>query len=99
MFGTLPGSIGTRRLRVHDDPHCDADRRRPILRPVNVVEFLGSYAPFDSLSDDDLMGVASDARVEEFPAGTLILEQAGTPASSIYVVASGSVELLDPPHW
>jgi CBS domain-containing protein len=63
---------------------------------MDVGEFLGSYPPFDSLSDDDLMRVASDARVEEFPAGTMILEQAGTPASSIYVVASGSVELLDP---
>lgn len=62
---------------------------------MEVADFLRRHPPFDSLDDGTLRHVASAARRESYPAGTIILRQSGEPATVLYVVASGSVELLD----
>jgi CBS domain-containing protein len=67
-----------------------------ILPEVMQVEaFLVRHPPFDSLETADLGRVARSVQIEFFPAGTTILQQAGKPAHSLYVVRTGAVELLD----
>jgi CBS domain-containing protein len=61
---------------------------------VDVSTFLSRYPPFDGLSDDELEKVARSIEIEHFPAGTVILEQSGTPAHHLYVVRKGAVELI-----
>jgi len=61
---------------------------------VDVAGFLGRLAPFDAVAPSQLERIAGSVRIEQFPAGTLILRQGGPPASSLYVVRSGAVELL-----
>lgn len=70
-------------------PRCDT----PAV--IAVDAFLRRYPPFDDLSDPDLERVASATQIEFFPAGTEILRQGGSPASFLYVVRTGAVELLD----
>lgn len=62
---------------------------------MNEVErFLGSHAPFDDLSPDELTAVAGTVQVEFFPRGTIIVRELGTPAEHLYVVRTGSVEMV-----
>jgi CBS domain-containing protein len=67
-----------------------------ILPGVMQVEaFLVRHPPFDSLETAELERVARSVQIEFFPAGATILQQAGKPAQSLYVVRTGAVELLD----
>ncbi len=61
---------------------------------VDVAGFLHRFPPFDGLSRERLDRVAGTVRVETFPAGAVILQQAGEPACCMYVVIDGAVELL-----
>jgi CBS domain-containing protein len=61
---------------------------------VNIAAFLSSHPPFDSLPDGELESLAVRIKIEFFGAGTPILRQNGEPASSVYVVRTGAVELL-----
>ena len=38
--------------------------------------------------------MASSAEIEHFPAGSVILQQSGEPATELYVVRKGAVELI-----
>jgi CBS domain-containing protein len=62
---------------------------------MQVEAFLVRHPPFDSLETAELERVARSVQIEFFPAGTTILQQAGKPALSLYVVRTGAVELLD----
>lgn len=60
-----------------------------------ILGFLASHPPFDSLGDDDLARVSSAVEIEYFPEGSTILEQGEAPPTHAYVVRKGAVELLD----
>ena len=62
---------------------------------IAVDEFLRRYPPFDDLTQEELDRVADSVRIEFFETGTEILRQGGEPASFLYVVRTGAVELLD----
>src|SRR5436190_3611894 len=62
---------------------------------MDIAGFLGAFPPFDGLDDGRLERIAAATQVEFFPAGTTILERAGEPAASLYVVRKGAVEILD----
>ena len=58
-----------------------------------IAGFLAPFPPFDQLGRDDLLRVASAITVRSYPAGTDILVEDGPPASELFVIRSGSVEL------
>ena len=53
------------------------------------------YPPFSELVPDRLAAIARAIEIAHFPAGEVILEQDGTPASNLFVVRKGAVEVLD----
>jgi CBS domain-containing protein len=62
---------------------------------VDIASFLRRYPPFDALSEERLRAVANATQIEHFPLGTVILRQAGEPATHLFVVRRGEVELVD----
>src|SRR4051794_20894999 len=60
-----------------------------------VSDFLRGFAPFDALELPLFERVAAAARESEYPGGSTILTQGGDPASSVWVIRQGSVELTD----
>ena len=62
---------------------------------MNVQEFLSGISPFDALDDESLSAAASAVQIEFFPKGTEIIRAAGEPASALYVIRAGAVELLE----
>ncbi|MGQ0669527.1 MAG: DUF294 nucleotidyltransferase-like domain-containing protein [Actinomycetota bacterium] len=62
---------------------------------MDIPTFLSKYPPFDVLKPERLELVARGLQIEFFPAGTVILQQAGEPSKFLYVVRTGAVELLD----
>jgi CBS domain-containing protein len=62
---------------------------------VDIAGFLRRYPPFDALTPERLAEVARSVEIEHFPVGTVILQQGGEPATAMYVVRKGAVELVD----
>src|ERR1700675_2027464 len=62
---------------------------------MDIPSFLRGYPPFDDLDAQTLQDVVSHTHIEFFPAGTLILRQAGEPSRFLYIVRKGAVEVLD----
>jgi CBS domain-containing protein len=62
---------------------------------VDIPSFLRAHPPFDELDDDGLARVVRATSIEFFPAAQPILIQGGEPARFLYVVRTGSVEVLD----
>ena len=62
---------------------------------MDIAGFLRRYPPFDELIAERLARVAGSVEIEHAAAGATILQQRGEPASGLYVVRKGSVELLD----
>ncbi|HXF37261.1 MAG TPA: DUF294 nucleotidyltransferase-like domain-containing protein [Actinomycetota bacterium] len=62
---------------------------------MQVEGFLARYPPFDALGPEELRRVAGSVQIGFFPAGTTILVQSGEPATSLYVIRTGAVEVLD----
>ena len=62
---------------------------------MDIPGFLRHYPPFDELEPDRLDAVAGSVEIEHVPEGTVVLQQGGAPASHLYVVRKGAVELLD----
>ncbi|MGO9975006.1 MAG: putative nucleotidyltransferase substrate binding domain-containing protein [Solirubrobacteraceae bacterium] len=56
--------------------------------------FLARYPPFDALPPDELQAVARAAVEREFDAGVSVLVEDGAPANAIWIVLSGSMELV-----
>ena len=59
-----------------------------------VLEFLQSLHPYDSLQQDELARVASCFDRSEVPAGTVIYSE-GEPVTGVWLVKSGTVEVTD----
>jgi CBS domain-containing protein len=62
---------------------------------VDIPSFLRACPPFDELEEDVLARVVRATSIEFFPAAQPILAQGGEPARFLYVVRTGSVEVLD----
>jgi CBS domain-containing protein len=62
---------------------------------VDIAGFLARYPPFDTLPPERLDAVAHAVEIEHLPAGAVVLNQGGVPATHLYVVRKGAVELLD----
>lgn len=70
----------------------DASRREEVAR------FLARYPPFQDLDAERLNDLAEHIEVRSFPDGAEILRQAADPASHLFVVRRGVVELADGGH-
>ena len=62
---------------------------------MDARSFLAEHPPFDELDDKDLDRVVSAVEIEHFAPGAVILQQAGAPATHLFVVRRGEVEILD----
>jgi CBS domain-containing protein len=62
---------------------------------MDVATFLARYPPFDALDEDRLARVVGAVEIEHFSPGTVILQQAGAPATHLYVVRKGAVDIVD----
>ncbi len=60
----------------------------------NIADFLGSFPPFDAVGADDLACVAAVTETEVFPRGKTIFSQGAGPVEYLWVVRSGSVEVI-----
>jgi CBS domain-containing protein len=58
-----------------------------------IAGFLARFPPFDTLGRDDLLRLAAAVTIRTYPAGTDILIEDGPPATELFVIRSGSVEL------
>ncbi len=58
-------------------------------------DFLAKQSPFDALTADDIERLASKVEVEYFGNGTVIVSAGSLPLDHIYIVRTGSVEVLD----
>jgi len=68
--------------------------RAATIRAVeDIAEFLGQFPPYDTLSRDELLHVAAAVAVRSYAAGTDIMVEDGPPASELFIILSGSVEL------
>jgi CBS domain-containing protein len=56
--------------------------------------FLTRFSPFNQLGRDDLLRVAAATSAQSYPAGTDILVEDGPPATRLFCIRSGSIELL-----
>jgi CBS domain-containing protein len=62
---------------------------------MDARSFLAEHPPFDQLDDEDLDRVVSAVEIEHFAPGAVILAQAGAPATHLFVVRKGEVDILD----
>lgn len=58
-------------------------------------DFLAKQSPFDALSAEDIDRLAGKVEVEYFGNGTVIVSAGSAPLDHIYIVRTGSVEVLD----
>lgn len=61
---------------------------------VDIAAFLGAHRPFAGLDRATLDAIAATAQTRSFADGESILVEDGPPATALYLIASGSVELL-----
>jgi len=59
------------------------------------ADFLGRQAPYDALDSADLEHLARHVEVEYFGRGSVIVAADGDPLDRLYIVRTGSVEVLD----
>ncbi|HJY94617.1 MAG TPA: putative nucleotidyltransferase substrate binding domain-containing protein, partial [Streptosporangiaceae bacterium] len=74
-------------------------RRRARLTPgrghvEDIAGFLGSHPPFDAVDADELARIAAVTEPEVTPRGKAIFAQGAGPVESVWVVRSGSVEVI-----
>ena len=62
---------------------------------MEIASFLARHAPFDAMERDRLDALAGRVKTEQFPAGTVVLQQSGEPSRFLYLVRHGSVEILN----
>ena len=60
----------------------------------DVAAFLGRFPPFDHLSQEELVQIAVAVRERSYAAGEDALVEDGEPASHLFVIRSGSMELV-----
>jgi signal-transduction protein with cAMP-binding, CBS, and nucleotidyltransferase domain len=61
--------------------------------PESIFGFLRESLPTQPQDESRLLALAASARVQAFPSGSTILHQGGEPATSLYVIRSGHVEI------
>jgi CBS domain-containing protein len=66
---------------------------RPIIK--EIADFLAAHDPYDRLDEADLRRLAATVEVEYFAAGTTIVEAKSPTLHRLYVVRTGSVEIVD----
>ena len=62
---------------------------------MDVRAFLADHPPFDALTAEELDRVVASVQIEHFAPGTVILQQAGAPATHLFVVRRGAAEIVD----
>lgn len=67
----------------------------PNGRVKEFVYFLGGQPPYDSLDLDDLERLADSVEAEYVPAGAEVVTEGQDPLQHLWVVRTGSVEVLD----
>ncbi len=60
----------------------------------DLADFLGSHPPFDTVGADDVARVAAVTEIESYPAGETIFSQGAGPVEYLWVVRTGSVEII-----
>jgi len=60
----------------------------------DIAGFLGSHPPFDAIGATELDRVAAVTQEESSPRGTAIFAQGAGPVESVWMVRSGSVEVV-----
>jgi CBS domain-containing protein len=60
----------------------------------DLADFLGSHPPFDTVGADDVARVAAVTEIESYPAGKTIFSQGAGPVEYLWVVRTGSVEIV-----
>jgi len=60
----------------------------------DVADFLGSHPPFDAVDDGRLARIAAVTETEDSPRGKAIFPQGAGPVEHVWVVRSGSVEVI-----
>jgi CBS domain-containing protein len=60
----------------------------------DLADFLGSHPPFDTVAADDVARVAAVTEIESYPAGETIFSQGAGPVEYLWVVRTGSVEII-----
>src|SRR5256885_15444173 len=75
---------------------CSCSRRieSNLRRVDDVAAFLGRFPPFDHLSQEELARVAAAVRERSYHPGEDALVEDGEPASQLFVIRSGSMELI-----
>jgi CBS domain-containing protein len=58
-----------------------------------IAGFLAPYPPFDQFDGEELLRVAAGITVRSYPAGTDILVEDGPPATELFVIRKGAIEL------
>jgi CBS domain-containing protein len=61
---------------------------------TQVAEFLSHHPPFAGLGAAELEQIAAAAVLRSYRTGATVLIEDGTPAEALYVIGSGSMELL-----
>ncbi len=61
---------------------------------TGIADFLQRFQPFEGLERSKLEEVAQSAEVRRYRAGENVLVEDGRPASHLYVIAEGSMELV-----
>jgi CBS domain-containing protein len=60
----------------------------------DIASFLGSFPPFDAVGADDLARIGAVTETEVIPRGKTIFSQGAGPVEYLWVVRSGSVEII-----
>jgi CBS domain-containing protein len=60
----------------------------------DIADFLASHPPFDGVGTDDVARVAAVTEIEFHPAGKTIFSQGAGPVQYLWVVRTGSVEIV-----
>jgi CBS domain-containing protein len=60
----------------------------------NLDTIIGRYPPFDAIETDELRRLVADARELAYDAGVGVLVEDGPPASGLWVILTGSMDLL-----
>ncbi len=60
----------------------------------NLDTLLARHPPFDGVDPDELRGALADAQERAYRAGDVVLVEDGPPASGLWVVLTGSMEIV-----
>lgn len=61
--------------------------------PLKVLEFIRRIRPFSELDEEKLQQLAEQCTIDFFPKGTLVLQQAVTDVTHLYLIQQGGVKV------